>query len=590
METSSPLAAMRPAPPSFGPQRGLFGSRNAHLAPSSFGAGSLNLRDRFNFQQSNVEYFNIKTVQGSSPGASLAADLSQNFKLNDACSPMFPTPRRALFTTTTMMDSVGGREYVTTPPLPLSSSPAHIEMSHIDMMEMSPLLPHKVPFVAQVEVLSPSPVPSPVDDLMLESPVPPPRQASLEPAKPVVADRKKLGLRRPSLNRAKGYSTGGMATRLPVENQLPPFRFGGDSQPITRFGGDNNPVPRFGLDNHPAPSSTSMSLSECFQDSPPQERRPQSANSPCPPPAMATIRTRPHFGSVASMNGVRNGSPITSHTRRTSNPFMRPRKQFRRSLSMFESPGDVMKPKKDEVGAPTTLQAIIDVIEEPQEPVLPHFFPPDQNDSIPRIAKSTMLDILDGKYSEHFAQKMIIDCRFEYEYDGGHINGAINYNDKELLATHLFRTPMEGRTLLIFHCEYSAHRAPIMARHIRAEDRTTNAECYPKLTYPEVYILEGGYSGFFTEHRDRCYPQAYVEMNAAEHVNTCEREMGRLRQNRRGLGRAQTFAFGQQDRSPQDSPTAPGRAISRDCDSVDILGASPGFGNDPRCARRMVSF
>ena len=287
------------------------------------------------------------------------------------------------------------------------------------------------------------------------------------------------------------------------------------------------------------------------------------------------------------MNSARHGSPITSHARRTSNPF-RPRKQFRRSLSMFESPGDVMKPKREELSPPTALQAVMD-IEEPQEPILPHFFPADQNDSIPRISRSTMLDVLDGKFSESFAQKMIIDCRFEYEYDGGHIDGAINYNDKELLATHLFRTPMEGRTLLIFHCEYSAHRAPIMARHIRAEDRTANAEHYPRLTYPEVYILEGGYSGFFTEHRDRCYPQAYVEMNAAEHVNTCEREMGRLRQNRRGLGRAQTFAFGQHHSTVEDSPTAPGRANSRDLDSMDMVGASPVPGHERGHARRMVS-
>jgi len=83
MEASSPLAALRPAPPVFGDR--LFGSRNTHLAPSAFRAGSLNLRDQFNFhQRSNVDYFNVGAVRGSSPAASLAADLSVNFKLNDA--------------------------------------------------------------------------------------------------------------------------------------------------------------------------------------------------------------------------------------------------------------------------------------------------------------------------------------------------------------------------------------------------------------------------------------------------------------------------------------------------------------------------
>ncbi|KAK3694359.1 hypothetical protein B0T22DRAFT_68926 [Podospora appendiculata] len=586
METSSPLAALRPGPASFGGRRDMFGP---HLVPNTLGAGSLTMQDvreRFSFQRSHGDYFNLKTIRGSSPAASLAADLSQNFKLNDSSSPLFPTPRRALFTTATMMEAIEGRgkrgrlrvlprdacidncpEYVTTPPLPASSSPGHA-----DMMDMSPL-PHKAPFVAQIEIQSPTPHLSPADESMLEFPAPASRQSSLEPPKGVVAERKRLGLRRPSLNRTKGYSTGAIPSRLQsVESQLPPlppFRFGGD----TPF-------------ESPSPS---LSLSECFADSPPQQRRPQSANSPCPS-AIATTRVKSQFASLNNMGGVRNGSPINNHARRTSNPFTRPRKQYRRSLSMFESPGDVMKPKQEEAMPPTGLQSVID-IEEPHEPILPHFFPEGQNDSIPRISRETMLSVLDNKYGDSFSHKMIIDCRFEYEYEGGHIDGAINYNDKELLATHLFRTPMEGRTLIIFHCEYSAHRAPIMARHIRAEDRNTNAEFYPKLTYPEVYILEGGYSGFFEEHRDRCYPQAYVEMNAAEHVNTCEREMGRLRQTRRGgLGRAQTYAFGQEDRTGEDSPTAPGRVSSRDCESMDMIGASPSIGNERAFGRRMVSF
>ena len=256
---------------------------------------------------------------------------------------------------------------------------------------------------------------------------------------------------------------------------------------------------------------------------------------------------------------------------------------------MFENPNDVMKPKKEDTPQATKLQAVMD-IEEPPEPVLPHFFAEGKNDCIPRISQGTMLDVLDGKYCDQFTQKMVIDCRFEYEYEGGHINGAINYNDKELLASHLFRTPMQGRTLLIFHCEYSAHRAPIMARHIRAEDRSANAEFYPRLTYPDVYILEGGYSGFFTDHRDRCYPQAYVEMGDAQHVRTCEREMGRLRQNRKGLSRAQTFAFGQKNQSIENSPTAPGRSNNREPLDMMMLGASPILGNDRCHTRRMASY
>lgn len=201
METSSPLAALRPG---FG-QRDIFRSHGGLLGATSLGGG---LHDQYAFQRPNEQYFNLKTVRGSSPAASLAADLSQNFKLNDSrlvdlppkskslldsclqasfcSSPMFPTPRRALFTTATMMGTMDSRgknkpmfalgdsctdnciEYhVTTPPLPASSSPAHV-----DMMDMSPL-PHKAPYVAHVEICSPTPNNvSPADEMMLESPMP----------------------------------------------------------------------------------------------------------------------------------------------------------------------------------------------------------------------------------------------------------------------------------------------------------------------------------------------------------------------------------------------------------------------------------
>lgn len=101
------------------------------------------------------------------------------------------------------------------------------------------------------------------------------------------------------------------------------------------------------------------------------------------------------------------------------------------------------------------------------------------------------------------------------------------------------------------------------AEHIRRQDRRVNEALYPKLTYPEVYILDGGYHSFFKNHHTRCFPQSYVEMDAQGHEATCEREMEKLR--RRGkLNRAVTYAFGQSDLPMEDSPTAVGRTASFD--------------------------
>lgn len=129
---------------------------------------------------------------------------------------------------------------------------------------------------------------------------------------------------------------------------------------------------------------------------------------------------------------------------------------------MFENPEDVMKDNDDAtLHTSTALQSITDIDSSPKLN-LPYFIPDDQPDSLPRIGNNVLVDILDGKYNDRYDNIIIIDCRFEYEYEGGHIDGAINYNDKEFLAENLFNKEMKPNTALVFHCEYSAHRAPIM--------------------------------------------------------------------------------------------------------------------------------
>lgn len=117
-----------------------------------------------------------------------------------------------------------------------------------------------------------------------------------------------------------------------------------------------------------------------------------------------------------------------------------------------------MKQQKEDQRTQCDLPAAMDLDDKPQLQ-LPHFF--NNEEAIPRISKQTMIEILDGKYKASYEQSLIIDCRFEYEYSGGHIDGAVNFNDKDELASQLFHGPLHPKTMLIFHCEYSAHRAPL---------------------------------------------------------------------------------------------------------------------------------
>jgi hypothetical protein len=66
---------------------------------------------------------------------------------------------------------------------------------------------------------------------------------------------------------------------------------------------------------------------------------------------------------------------------------------------------------------------------------------------------------------------------------------------------------------------------------------------YPKLYYPEIYILQGGYSGFFQNHKGRCEPQNYVAMQDERHKAACAREMRNFGKNVK-LSRTQSFTYG----------------------------------------------
>jgi M-phase inducer tyrosine phosphatase len=84
MELSSPLAAMQPPPRPFGFGRDIPNSRPRHAVSSSFGgSNNFNFRD-LSMQKSRSDYFGFKAppLRGSSPTASLAADLSQNFHID----------------------------------------------------------------------------------------------------------------------------------------------------------------------------------------------------------------------------------------------------------------------------------------------------------------------------------------------------------------------------------------------------------------------------------------------------------------------------------------------------------------------------
>lgn len=130
---------------------------------------------------------------------------------------------------------------------------------------------------------------------------------------------------------------------------------------------------------------------------------------------------------------------------------------------MFEHPEEAVSPQKKQEEKLKARYPSSPATKAPGETAtLPSF--KSDSDNIRRIGRDVLLDVMDGKYKEKYDDVIVVDCRFEYEYDGGHIAGAVNLNttdslDKEFFNENKVRT---GNTLMIFHCEYSAHRAPRM--------------------------------------------------------------------------------------------------------------------------------
>ncbi|NXL85309.1 MPIP1 phosphatase, partial [Alectura lathami] len=131
------------------------------------------------------------------------------------------------------------------------------------------------------------------------------------------------------------------------------------------------------------------------------------------------------------------------------------------------------------------------------------------------IDSEMIVAVLTGKFASFIKECVIIDCRYPYEYEGGHIKGAVNLHMEEDVENFLLKKPIlpseNKRVIVVFHCEFSSERGPRMCRFVRERDRLGNE--YPNLHYPELYILKGGYRDFFQRCRSFCEPQSYRPMH-----------------------------------------------------------------------------
>lgn len=141
------------------------------------------------------------------------------------------------------------------------------------------------------------------------------------------------------------------------------------------------------------------------------------------------------------------------------------------------------------------------------------------------ITPTTLAMLMRGEYQNEVTTYKVIDCRYPYEYNGGHIEGATNLYTRDQILEHLLDIKISlethpekpTRNILVFHCEFSSERGPSLYRFLRKWDRFRNTDSYPALHYPEVYLLDGGYKNFYEQYSDLCVPESYLPMLDPDH-------------------------------------------------------------------------
>ncbi|XP_072946719.1 uncharacterized protein [Epargyreus clarus] len=144
------------------------------------------------------------------------------------------------------------------------------------------------------------------------------------------------------------------------------------------------------------------------------------------------------------------------------------------------------------------------------------------------ISCDTLASLLKGDFTDSISDFQVIDCRYPYEYEGGHILGAVNLYTPTQILTLVNeplqpKSPQSKRKILVFHCEFSLERGPKLSRFLRSSDRAKNKENYPSLHYPEVYLLHEGYRAFYQQYPELCSPTGYTAMLDPQHRHLLRR-------------------------------------------------------------------
>jgi len=164
-------------------------------------------------------------------------------------------------------------------------------------------------------------------------------------------------------------------------------------------------------------------------------------------------------------------------------------------------------------------------------------------DGLNSISCKTLAELVRGEMRDQYDKIIVADCRFDYEYKGGHIIGAIHCESPEQLNKMLFEIPpakeQSERICVVFHCEFSVNRGPTACHYLRKRDREIHGFLlFPQLHYPELYIMNGGYRQFWSQFPELCEPRNYIKMEDEQFSAELKKCWKHSSWTRKGKGRS----------------------------------------------------
>ncbi|TIA69201.1 hypothetical protein E3P92_03168 [Wallemia ichthyophaga] len=349
------------------------------------------------------------------------------------------------------------------------------------------------------------------------------KKPRLSPLKPPFMSIKTLGRAYSAPDNYVGQSKTISGTLSPYQSSQSPNYSKYKSAPIRERRQNKKSRP-------PMPSFEQQSPS-LFNNDHQSENQPDKSNKkPFAKPAF-----RRAFSLVAPnpMNNVPSPGDIDSSPCADASPSIRPLSQQIQQKNTFNRPSGPLRALSSLQGpaiSPRGVQIPGFGHSEKEGKLLPCFNVKD--DGLMRVNPDVVDDLISNPLPNNISDLHIVDCRFPFEYAGGHIPGAVNLGTLQAVENH-FLIPNSGinqssfslptpstsasnnensRKVIIFHCEFSNMRAPTLAKHLRSLDRSRNE--HPNLNFPELYILSGGYAEYYKQYNFKKPYLRYTPMDA----------------------------------------------------------------------------